>query len=73
MKIDVNISKHAFNRLKERAVRISQIEETIRKPDYALTYGDVREATRSFNEKDLKVRYLSEGEKVKILTVRWKK
>lgn len=53
----------------EREIKIQEIQETIDFPDYTLSKGNIIEAYKKINNKDLKIIYSKEGKFIKIITV----
>ncbi|MDP2212124.1 MAG: DUF4258 domain-containing protein [Candidatus Aquicultor sp.] len=70
--LEINLTKHARKRLRERDIKLTQIKETVLGPDKWF-YGEEEEinAIKDFGKRKLRVVYMPEPKSVKVITVMW--
>ena len=69
---EIELTKHAKKRLKERGVSLAQVSETVLAPD-SWFYGEQGEinAIKSFGKRKLRVVYVSTPKSIRIITAIW--
>ncbi|MEK6873765.1 MAG: DUF4258 domain-containing protein [Nanoarchaeota archaeon] len=72
IKLRIELSKHAKQRMIEREIKFEYIQETIEFPDYTIKNNGKTEAYKSLGNKTLKVVYINEHNFINVVTVIWK-
>ncbi|MBI2045680.1 DUF4258 domain-containing protein [Candidatus Pacearchaeota archaeon] len=70
--MELILTDHAKQRMVERGISLSQINQTINFPDYTIRKEDKIEAHKEINKRLLKVVYFQRGKFIKIITLIWK-
>jgi Domain of unknown function (DUF4258) len=65
------LTTHAKQRMIERGIKLSEIQDTILTPNYTINKENKIEAYKNFDNKTLKVVY-TKGKFIKIITLIWK-
>jgi len=70
--VEIELTKHARKRLKERKIQLTQIRATVLAPDNWF-YGEEGEinAIKDFGMRKLRVAYVSKPKSVRIITAIW--
>ena len=63
------LTSHARQRMQERKIALSEIDEVVTFPDYTLTKETITEFHKNFSARSLKVVGVVKGTFIKILTV----
>lgn len=66
------LTDHTKKRMAERAITFKQIQETIEMPNYAIQKGKKTEAYKKFDERRLKIVYVSKDRYIKVISVMWR-
>jgi len=72
IKLRIELSKHAEQRMIERDIKFEYIQQTIEFPDYTIKNNGKTEAYKNLGNKTLKVVYISEHNFINVVTVIWK-
>ena len=56
----------------QRTISFKHIQDTIEMPDYTLQKGKKTEAYKKFNEKRLKIVYVTKDKYIKVISVMWR-
>ena len=66
------LTSHTKQRMLERGITLTQIQDSIDLPDYCIKKGRKVESYKKINNKTLKIVYTTKGKFIKIITVIWK-
>ena len=63
------LTDHAKQRMIQRDIKRSEIEETIELPEYTVSKGRIVEAHKNINGRSIKIVYSKQGKFIKIISV----